>query len=87
MPCGCATALVPCEVPRLVTVSSYSESHEISFETQVYEGDSLSLVPVVLATAVLATALSRHFRPQPLCVLNLAGRDAAARRRHPTLRC
>ena len=77
MPCGCATALVPCEVPRLVPVSSYSESHDIVFEPQLYEDGSTSLLPVVLATAMLAAALSRHFRPRPLCVLDLAGRDTA----------
>jgi hypothetical protein len=78
MPCGCSTTLAPCEVPRLVPVSSYSESHDIVLESQLYDDGSPSLLPVVLATAMLAAALSRHFRPWPLCVVNLAGRDTAA---------
>jgi hypothetical protein len=88
MPCGCST-LAPCEVPQLVPVGSYSESHEIVFDAPSIEYGGVPIGPGAVGLVLLIVALSRHFRGRPLCVLNLAGRPVApvaARPVRPVLR-
>ena len=77
MPCGCER-MAPCQVPQLVPLASYSESHAIVLDLPYSQDWGVSPVTVLVGTALLFVALSRHFRSQPLCVLNLAGRAAAA---------
>ena len=86
MPCSCEQ-VAPCRVPELVQFPTYSESHALvldpgpdSFET------GLSPAAVVVGMMLLFLALSRHFRAQPLCVLNLSGRAAAPRALRPARR-
>ena len=77
MPCGCER-MAPCQVPQLVPLASHSESHAIVLDLPYSQDWGVSPVTVLVGTALLFVALSRHFRSQPLCVLNLAGRASAA---------
>jgi hypothetical protein len=73
MACGCEQ-VAPCRVPELVAIPTYSESHALVLDPQFSSERGSSPVTLAVGIALLVVALSRHFRSQPLIVLDLASR-------------